>query len=275
MYDIQGTRISVRTTSARFGHWLDYALAAYKTDPGDEEWFDDYSLVVPNFDASSKRREFCILYHGSVPKIRTLDPVTFGRSLVEELEANLYAERDDAVYLQALAMEVDGAYVLVPSYLAPSLGRFGRNLDRSGVRLARSTNVTLTPAGQTALPTPLLDLPNDAYERLARLRPAHIAPDRLAPKERRKVDAVFIHDQAEAALREVTRGHATHTLAAAVVNLRRIPGTVLESVAQLVAGTRCYSIGWSDARTTLDAILSGARSSSEALSPNRDNEESP
>jgi hypothetical protein len=263
-YEIGGMRIGVRTTSRRFGEWLGHVLEPYRIDGDPDSDFDDFSIVLPGEEITKgpARRGYHILYKGALDVYRTLDLPTFGRALISELEAFLYPDQEDAVYLDAVAVRVNGAVLLVPSFLSTILGRSGRRLARWNVALADTTRVAVDASGCLVTPSQLLNYSDDLFGYLEKMS-GPTTEDRFSIEDPVPVDAVlFLDHQQESPLAPTSKGRALHHLASNTLNLSKVGGRSLPVLAQLVGGSRCYALGTLDYRQTLHALASAASNGS-------------
>lgn len=260
-YEIEGFRVGIRTTSPSFGEWLNDALASYRLD---EEVASQYSLVIAD-DAKQRgsRKGFNILYRGTAPIVRTLHLPTLGRALLAELESFTFQERKDAVFVQALAMDIEGSFVLVPAILAPSLGRFGRRLEKSGIHLGSSTTVALDPrSGRVTPPANLLAVSEECIARLTNIDSQNHATDRLTVDDVSAVDVLFVGGpQTDSPLSPISKGLAVHKLAGNALNLAQLGKTGLHALARLVEGSTCYGVPGGNARETLDFLVAAVKAS--------------
>jgi hypothetical protein len=124
----------------------------------------------------------------------------------------------------------------------------GRRAEREGIRLPGHTAVTVDEGGQI-VPTPRrLDLPDDAFPRLADEFGTDASSDR--------VDRVMVEDVVEpqvilqlarepgVELRSATRGSTLHRLGTLTMNLPIVGGAALGRLLPLVEGARCYETTW-------------------------------
>src|SRR6266542_3912394 len=161
----------IRSTSRAFNTWLGNVLKPYKVrKPSAQNW---YSVVIaggdPDEDTKSKRR-FHILYRGSSQIVRTLDLVSSsGSPPFAELESTTFEERDDAVYVEAAALAMDGKVALIPGRYLPTLWKVSRRLHQAGVRLPLARTVAIDrQTGQVIPTTSTLEIPGDAIDRLVK-----------------------------------------------------------------------------------------------------------
>jgi hypothetical protein len=244
-YEIGGEIIGIRTTSQRFGEWLDYALAEYRVDT-EGEW--TFSIVVPEKRDGEERgrRRLNILYWDTSAVSRTLDLTELARTLLAQLEVFLMSERDDAVYLGASLVAVNGSKVLIPSQVGFYLHRrVQRRAERAGVPLPMEPYVAVEPGSGRLLPfRPILRIPNDALERLDAMSEGAGHPPRTTIRQPSEVDVVWtVGSSVDRILEPLSRGRTLHNLAGAAVNLHRLGGgAVLQSLIPMVQRAECYGV---------------------------------
>jgi hypothetical protein len=229
--------IGIRTTSPSFGAWLDDVLAPY---PVPEAADADFSIVVGDTSRASGRRDLHILYWGTSPIVRTLDLRTVGAALLTALESFRLPHRDDAIYVDASLVALDGVVGLLPPAVPAFLERLGRRPERAGLRLPGFTFVAVDPDTGTVGPfRPLLDVPVDALDRLPNGNEGrHFFVDQAT-----RVDAVgTIVDGYGAIVHGTGPAVTLHNLAKSTFNLPRLGETALHGLAKLVERATCYAI---------------------------------
>lgn len=244
-FAIGDVRFAVRSTSHAFGEWLSGTLGAYEVDDVEDYL---YSVVVPEPPANGRAKEFCILYKGSSAIVRTLDPVTAGRSLLAEIEGLGLHERDDAVYVMASVVDVASAPAVVPSSLAPGLAKLGRRAAKLGLGIPGQLTVSIDLETASLVPVrPGLDVPGDALERLAGACPWTGRDDLRfvrAPEEARAF--LIPSGDPEAPLRPARKGYALANLAGWTLNLQKVGGRGLDALGRFVERTPAYEAAWTD-----------------------------
>ncbi len=250
VYRVHGVVVEVRSTSARFGRWMDRTLEAHRGRGAPEAQF---SAAVGDEGPSSS--SIHTLYRGIVPIVRSRRPSTLGRTLLHELEAFSYPKRDDSLFLYATAVQIDGRTALIPSYLAPYLSRSRRLIEAKGIRMSSGPAVAVDPGtGWLRPPVTRLGLPNGAAGRLA----AGERPGSEVVEVRRRtpVDAVcwFARDMDEP-VREVSRARSLYTLALETANLERLEGAALTGLEKLVGGARCFELRGDTPRSMLTSLV--------------------
>jgi hypothetical protein len=251
-FAIGDARFAIRSTSHAFGEWVTEALGAYEVE--DVEDFT-YSVVVPEAPTRGAK-EFLILYRGSSAMVRTLDPVTLGRSLLAELETIRFHERDDAVYVLASMAEVGGVPILIPSSLLPTLAKLGRRASRLGFRVPGQRAVAIDI--QTATVAPIdsgLDVSDRALESLAAALPWEGQDGLCFTDEPAEVGAlVAASTDAESSLEPVRKAYGLSALTSSTVNFQRVGGRGLEALGRLVERAPCYRSTWTDPRDVLSRL---------------------
>jgi hypothetical protein len=248
-----GSRVGVRTTSARVGAWLDEVLAEHRMT----RWMDAfYSLVVAEEEEEAGRRNLHVLYKGTVPVCRTADLGTLARAFLDEIESHTFRGRRDAVFLDASLISGDGGITLIPSSFTPALAPQSRRAERLGLRLPATTWVAIDPATGHAVPAAKrLRIPEDAVERLA--GPGWEArTDRFFLDAPASVDAVcLVSDQPVAPLAPVSRSSVLYRFAAMSQNLPAVGGRrTLEALGRLVSTAACFGIAPMGASQVLEAM---------------------
>lgn len=253
-YRVGETDFAVRTTSTEFCGWLDHALGKYRRRKKAPVY---YSVVIAGGEEKGQLgKGFHILYRGTSAIVRTLHLPTLARGLIQELESISFAQREDAIYLDAALISSNGTAAITPSTLVPTIGKLGRRVSRSGVQLPGTTHVALDLQSGRLVPVrQLLEIPGDAVERAGELSTANgHRPDRWFMDEPLDPAMVLTFAGGELALQPVSRGQALHRLASYVMNLEKLGGTALEGLRTFIESKRCYSLGTGDAKGLLETI---------------------
>jgi hypothetical protein len=256
-YKLGDRRVGVRSTSAAFGEWLDGVLGERRTKRNDIPF---YSVVVgsppsDNGNGGLKGRELNILYEGVSPVVRTLDLSLLARVLLGELESPLFPARRDAIFTRSSLIHSNGATALVPGWVAPHVGELGRRVQRAGVSLPLTMSTAVDPETGSAVPIrPLIELPDDAHAGLATMAQPGRDGDRVEITEPTPVDVVVVHDDVEVDLYPVSRATALRRVMATVANLETVRATALEGLGRMVAGARCYAIGYGRRQLVLEQL---------------------
>jgi hypothetical protein len=250
-YRLGDATVGVRTTSDRFGAWIDEVLAHRRR----ARWRDaDYSIVVGEADLPG-RRDYHVLYRGIAPILRTRDLGTLARAFLEDAESHAFAGRRDAVYLEASLLAGPGGIALIPAAFTPGLGGLNRRAERLGVTLPGTTWVALDPASGRAVPVrTALGVPEDAVTRL--IAPLAPRPDRFFVDEPTRVGTVcLVHDDPQAAVLDISRSTVLYRLAAVSRNLTRLGARgTLEALGSLAAGASCLAIPAMRAGPALETV---------------------
>lgn len=240
-FQIGESTFAIRTTSHDFGAWLERSLAEYRVE---EETDPLFSVVVSGGEdnGSSRGKKFHILYWGSMQVARSLDLSRVGRALFSELGRLQAHERDDAVYLDAAPVAVNGATALVTSDYLSRLGSLGRRLARSGLRLPAARTAIVDGAGGTATPLPpLVNIPEGAVEELAEHPRSTEEPG--VPDRPVGIDFVCFggdHEQEEPLA--TSRAQAVYVLGSRALNLPKLGRSALEELSRLVQRAEPFSL---------------------------------
>jgi hypothetical protein len=252
-FAIGGVRFAVRSTSHAFGEWLTDTLGPYEVEDVEEFL---YSVVVPEPPADGKAKEFCILYKGSTAIIRTLDPITLGRSVLAELESLGFHERDDAVYVMASVVDVAGVPTLVPSSIAPGLAKLGRRAAKLGVAIPGELTVAIDIETASVVPSVhTLDVPDDTLERLADACPWEGRDGLRFVGAPETVQAILVSaTDPDAPLQQARKGYALANLAGWTLNLQSVGGRGLDALGRFVERTDAYESSWTDTAELMDRL---------------------
>lgn len=258
-FEIGDVRFGIRSTSEAFGAWILETLARFQVKDESEPYL---SVVVADDDGGLKK-DFHILYAGTTAIARTLDPRALAGALLAEVEAVRYGERDDAIFLDAVLATANGHTALIPSRVATSLGSLGRRVDRTGLSLPLVRRVAVDlDTGLVGPPVGALDLRADALDRLSTFVPTNGHPAKAVGGGAMTVDVVCtLGAQSELVVEPAPRNVTLMRLASAASNLETLGGSTLEGLRKLVLPARCYSLAWTDAAATLQAVVGviGAR----------------
>jgi hypothetical protein len=197
-FDIEGYRLGIRSTSQPFSAWLRHTLADHEVEgPEDPDDTPIYSVVVEDGNNPTGRRgstKFHIIYYGTWDIVRTLDIQTLAKSLLHEIHSFTYPIRDDAVFIEASVMRLDGRTVLIPALFVKPLCEIGRRLQSSlDIALPGQMSVAIDPAtGDLVCPEPMLRIAPDQERVLRTLIPLDRAADpRAMIDDRVPVDLVL------------------------------------------------------------------------------------
>jgi hypothetical protein len=209
----------------------------------------------PDEDNGSKKR-FHILYRGSNQVVRTLDLDTLGRALFAELESTMFDERDDAIYVEAAPLAMDGRVALIPGNYLSSMWRLSRRLHQAGVRLPLSRTVAVELGTGRLIPiTPKLEVPGDALERLNEAvgkeaqailgvaggrRSGHDHLERWALTTPAAPISILTTGGDEGPRQPQSRGQTVYRLAGMTMNLAKVGVAGLESLSLMASQAQCY-----------------------------------
>jgi hypothetical protein len=187
-----------------------------------------------------------------------LDLPTLGHALFAELESTMFDERDDAVYVEALALAMDGRIALVPGSYLSTLWKLSRRLHNAGVRLPLARTVAVDRETGHVIPTkPTLEIPDDAIDRLTKAVGPEagailgVARGRAAGNghfERWTLEAptqpvaVLTTGGDEGPRHPQSRGQAVYRLAGLTMNLPMIGVSALESLSLMAEQAQCFML---------------------------------
>lgn len=267
-YEVEGDRFRIRSTSEAFGAWIRLALGAYRRAPApDDENLWTYSVVVADgvIEYGRVGRGFNILYAGTADVARTLDRRLLARCLLREIDARRHPARNDAVFIRAGVLDVDGCLALVPSLLVPSLVAARRRAEKRRIHAPSGTVATLDlGTGELIAPDVSIDLPQDALEMLEEQIPAETSDVRerfpIENGERRRLDVVIGIDVEQPTLARVKpRSEALLDLSLAAMNLALVGADGFRAIAQAVRNSASIAVNWSHENEMLDAFEDAAR----------------
>ena len=242
---------------------LDEVLAEYRTS---EELTPYLSVVVGEPEPDGRSRKYHILYRGDTRVTKTRNLATVADALFTEIEGLGFPERDDAMYLNAGLVAVNGTVGLASTDLISHLASSGRVVERSQLTLPAETYVAADPKSGQLIPIPrTVEIPKDGARRIADLLPANDERPRLVVDAPRRVDVVFTEfnqDEGDDPARPGTSAaKAVAEFAGLVTNISRLGVDALEGLATLVRHARPYELRGDRARPMLEAMTSVLRSS--------------
>jgi hypothetical protein len=255
LFDLDGTRLEIRTTSRRFADWIDHTLADYRVGSDGE---DDPLLSIVVEDGSSRAGNKCfhLLYRRTSAVVRTLQIGTLARTLLAELDRIGLSLRDDAVHLDGAVVDVRGVPVLVPGFFVPSLAVLGLRAEREGIRLPGHTTVSLDGYGRVVPTIRRLRTAEDALPRLAEIYGSDSSSDRVMIEGTVEPAVILqLAGERDVALRPTTRGLTIHRLATLTMNLPILGGSGLRTLRPLVERARCYETSWAGSLRILGALI--------------------
>ncbi len=252
-FEIGGTPIGIRTTSAAFGEWLATALAAHRLEVDGPI---RYSIVAAGRNERRRRREYDILYRGCLALVRTLDRRTLVDALFSELEQWGFRERDDAIFLRMSPIAAHGTVALVPPYVANALIGLGRRSEKAGVTLPAQLHVAVDRNTGAMIPTPpMLDVDPGARDAVG----DGTSSDRFAVSTPLAANGLLFFAESGDPVAPVSRGIALYRAAGSAFNLPQVGGDGLRALGRLVAGARCLAVNAVEPADILDAVSRAMR----------------
>jgi hypothetical protein len=233
--------LSVRTTSARLGAWLEDVASAHVVDAAPAR--AAYSIVVG--EPRQVGRPVHVLYRGGSEILRDTALSRIVASLLAELDTYGLAEREDALHVAGSLVRAGGRAVVGPAFLHPVLGRRGRRALRSGIRQAPAAAFSVDlDTGEASAPPRGLSVPPDALEHLVSTMPDAAEPSDPWWSEPSPIAAVVLFGSGPTVPPAPTRAETLHELAERSLNLRRVGGPGLIALRRLVEGAVCIRSGW-------------------------------
>jgi hypothetical protein len=260
LFDLDGTRLEIRTTSPRFAGWVGVVLAEHRVplDGGDDPLL---SIVLEDGPPRSGGRRFHLLYRRTSTIVRTLQIGTIARAFLSELDRIGLPLRDDAVHLDGAIVDVRGVAVLVPGSLVPLIAVLGHRAEREGIRLPGHTILTLDEEGRV-VPTPRgYRTPADPLSRLAGLYGSVSSTDRATVEDVVEPPVILqLAGEPKVALRSVSRGLTLQRLATMTMNLPVVGGSALRRLGALVGRAECYETTWAGRPGISEALIRAVES---------------
>jgi hypothetical protein len=251
-FDIAGSPVGIRTTSAAFGEWLGDVLGAHRID---DEGPLRYSIVTSERKAGT-RREYDILYRGCSAVLRTLDRRLLVDSLLDELEAWTFAPRDDALFLRMAPVTAHGAVALAPAYVANALIGLGKRAERAGITLPAQLHVAVDRSAGTVIPIPrALNIHAAALDRVGEPGPR----DRYLVSEPVKPKGLLFFAESGEPVEPLSRGIALYRVAGSAFNLPAAGGEGFRALGRLVGDARCFAVNVVEPADILDAVSQALR----------------
>jgi hypothetical protein len=263
-YKVGEHEIRLRSSTETIAEWLDTTLALYRMDDPHPDDLYDYSLILPDDGEAAGRaaRPLTILYRGTWQILRTSDPATAGRVLLEELESLIFDQRTDAIYVDSTLISAHGSSALVTSSIIPGLQQHLRYAEQKGLTFAASTFAAVDPATGTCVPVQgELDTPGDAEERFRRSFNSNGNGDRFTIRDPVRIGTLVISMPVNVLVTRLSAAGAVYRLATNTFNLERLGGRALSGLETLVRGASCYALGAGDARAVIDAISDAVQTS--------------
>ncbi|MGH2554737.1 MAG: hypothetical protein ACRDHO_03350 [Actinomycetota bacterium] len=251
-------KVQIRSTSKAFNRWLGTTLSHYKVRKSGRVY---YSIVIagddPDDDQKTKRR-FHILYRGASQVVRTLDLPTLGRALFAELETVQFHQRDDAIYVDAAALAMDGKIALIPGNYLPTMWKLSRRLHQAGVLLPLARSIAVDRESGQVIPTiPKVEIPDDAIQTLSEAVGAEASAalsvagarregnghlERWVLNERTAPVAILTTGAEDGPKQPLSTGEAVYRLAGMSMNLPKIGPSTLEGLSLLAQQAQCYKL---------------------------------
>jgi hypothetical protein len=263
---IGNTIVGIRTNSEAFGEWLAETLVEYQYEEDDPSPY--YSIYVADGEGSVGK-QFHLLFRESATVLKTFDLSELGRALVANLETHSLSLRDDGIYVVCSPVTKHGTTALAPSDLVSYTATAGRRLtERYGLGLPESFAVAVDSTGMLRAVPRTLDLPADAFERLAEIAPTRTTP-RTPAEVPGSLDLVLFGNfwpNGGEPVRPLSRGLALYHLASLTKNLDVLRTEALLGLARLLEGVRCYEIRQGPAAEVLERlseVLEGQRAAVE------------
>jgi hypothetical protein len=178
------------------------------------------------------------------------------------LESAFFARRDDAVYVAAGLMRVNGRVALANGSMVAWLGKSERRMLRAGFWLPATLDVAVDPEDGRVVPiVRRLNAPGDGLDRLAEMMGARGQPQRWVVAEPVTVDLVVGAHVAwkEEPVKPVSRGLALARLGTNVANLPTMGRRAIEGLAKLVASAECWDVVSAEEARTVEALHAVAR----------------
>lgn len=255
-YRIGGFRLGLRTTSHRFGEWLDEMLAPYRVRLKGDAFY--YSIVVgDDAHGPAPTRRYHILYKGTVKEIRTLELSELARVFLADLESFMLHRRNDAIYPRASVVSLNGSAAIVPAYFGSQLAGLGRRLQRSGLILHPAPAVAVDHRSGSLVPIhPRIRVPDRALDRLSETFASAVESNGHRSNGVPDIGVVFTLAEIGAPpVRPISKAVALYDLASRTANLGRLGPTVLNGLGRLVRRADCFAMELSSPQCMLDALV--------------------
>jgi hypothetical protein len=252
---------SARSTSEAFGRWMQDVLAPYRID---EAAPTRYSVVVADEEGHgvAAKERYHSLYRGTVAIIKTTSIRTLIQALFNDLETMKFDQRDEAMFGDILPVTKDGVTGIVPAVLVPFVLTAGRRrVARAGLTLPLESGSGIdVDTGEIRPVAPVLGLPVDAIDELARIMPPNGHEDRVPFDTPRRADVIISIAPGEVPMAAVSRAVALYRLGSHVDNLFKFGERGLLGLKRAVEDARCYEMAVLKPAEMLDSLAA-------ALSP--------
>lgn len=241
-FEVGGSRFGVRSSSETLGAWVEKTLEAYRIDSEQDPRYSIVGYTAPD-DGGRDGKRFNILYAGTWHTIRTLHLPSLGHAFLSAMEAMLFPERDDSIFLDCIAVPVKGKVALLPGRRLPLLNRLSRQAGRLGIQIPAAMSVALDPSTGMLIPyAPLLEVPLDPIDALRAMSSSDGPSDRFTLSEPTPVHSIAIWDEEGHLFESVSRATALRTLAGGCFNLKRLKGDALQGIERLIDEKPCYQL---------------------------------
>jgi hypothetical protein len=249
--------LTVRTTSEAFGKWLAEVAAAHVVEPPEHDRAA-YSVVIG--ERRSIGRPVHALYRGGTEILRATDLRRIATSLLGELDTYSLADRDDALYVAASLVTVDGRAVLCPGFLHPILGRMGRRALRAGVVPGPTAVASIDlSTGMASDPPSGFAVAPGAYGRLQHLIPDAADEGEPAVPHPLRVAGVVLFGSGPGDPPPPTRAETLQELAERSLNLANVGGPGLVALSRLVEEAVCRRSAWVGGDRWLEVLRAAAK----------------
>jgi hypothetical protein len=244
----------VRTNAEGVAQWLDETFGAYLVD---DQTAPYYSILLGGSENGEVGTSFHILYEESRALVRTLDLRAVAEVLIGQFEHVAASERDDAVFLDSAAVRLGDVVAIVPPIIPPYLANLSRRVvDRTGLKLPGTTYVALELGSGRLIPTAAtLDIASEAPDALAELAPHKRREELARVEEARWADLVVFIGLADEPIVSYSPGRAAHLLATRVLNIEKVGGRGLETVAAAVREAQTFEMRSAKVEETLDTLV--------------------
>jgi hypothetical protein len=246
--------VGIRTNSEACGEWLDATLADYRYADDDPSPY--YSLYIAESDGGIGQ-PFHVLYREATTVLKTFDLEELGRALVADLETHTLSQRGDAIYVLCSPVAKRGVTALAPSRLVSYVATAGKRLtERHGLGMPEAFAVSVDAQGTLGAIPRTLDVPDEAFTRLAEVASSRTSP-RPAAHVPAAVDLVLVGNYwptGEEPVRPISRGATLYQLATLTKNLDVLRTEALRGLAKLLGGARCYELRQGQAADMLERL---------------------
>lgn len=226
--------VGLRTTSLDFARWVDAVLAEV-LDP--EPVAPTYSIVVTDETSVRGRRPLHTIYSDCGTIARSEDVSAIKEALLADLDTLDARTRDDAIFVDAGVVELDGLRALVPSPVISAAAEQGRMAERQRLVLPLVMRSAIDPTTGFVIP-------------IARRTPS---PESSAGSSNATRRFFVVRDPVEVSLvigfspvsdepHRITRAAALYQLASATLNLPAIGPRALRGLGLLVSRADCVGL---------------------------------